>query len=164
MAINIQLNQFIGAKGVRLRIYTGVYGTDLLAYDSNSPLLSKFSSIKAPCGKAVIILENNNSASVVYGMDLDYELDLLDFVGQQWSCANYSKYFDDVLMLLRTIVCCICRTQFTSCGGEKESLHCNILHRRCYCRCCHFISPYPFVISSTVPFDLMVTRLSRTNS
>jgi len=113
-AIDIVVNTYTGQNGGRLRIYTGVYGSDLLAFDSNTQRGQQNNiKIDAPCGLATIILENDSNITVAmdYGLDMSYAADRTDYSTFKFRCDEYSKlyvYMYVCVYIVRSVYMCMC--------------------------------------------------------
>ena len=108
------MNTYTGQNGGRLRIYTGVYGSDLLAFDSNTQRGQQNNiKIDAPCGLATIILENDSNITVAmdYGLDMSYAADRTDYSTFKFRCDEYSKlymYMYVCVYIVRSVYMCMC--------------------------------------------------------
>lgn len=78
-SLNIRVKRQTGLSQSRLRIYTGLYGYDFVAYDSAGISSGAgTSSMRAYCGRATIVVERNSSllasgATVDHGFEIEYE-------------------------------------------------------------------------------------------
>lgn len=93
IVINVQMLKV--ALNGRLRIFGGVYGNDSVIFDSNnladrSLMLQR--NITVPCGRSVILIENNSTntstGAIDYGMSFDFVLSEND---DGRICQSYSK-------------------------------------------------------------------------
>lgn len=105
-AIDIVLKRFTGQNGGRLRIYGGVYGSELLLFDSKTQRGEQTNvALDAPCGLATIILENdsNITSNMDYGVELMYTADRTDYAEFKFRCEEYSKSSSNIVQNLMNI-------------------------------------------------------------
>jgi len=132
MAINIRLERFTVQHGGRVRIFTGVYGNDLLAFDS-SGLTNEILNVNivAPCGLATILVDSGANFTLGetepefpdYGLQLSYAVDERDFLDEKFACLTYidsltpeAKKVDPLLPLYYLLAAIVIMAVLGVCG------------------------------------------------